>query len=89
MQPLSSSAIMSVWTKISVMNGRSSEGKMWCQVKVYFPDYCCCKSNLHFLHFAYVNKEKSVSETIERVGIFDLLSYRVDPVFSVDAGVFL
>lgn len=80
---------MSVWTKISVMNGRSSEGKMWCQVKVYFPDYCCCKSNLHFLHFAYVNKEKSVSETIERVGIFDLLSYRVDPVFSVDAGVFL
>lgn len=71
------------------------------QVKVYFLDYCCCKSNLHFLHSAYVNKEKSISEPIERVGIFDLLSYRadkscqfhgregMDPVFSVDAGVFL
>lgn len=71
------------------------------QVKVYFLDYRCCKSNLHFLHSSYVNKEKSISETLEKVGIFDLLSYRVDkscqfhgregmdPVFSVDAGVFL
>lgn len=89
MQPLSSSAIMSVWTKISVMNGRSSEGKMWCQVKVYFPDYCCCKSNLHFLHFAYVNKEKSVSETIESRDFWPFILQSRSSVFRGCGGVSL